>query len=583
MVRDVHGDLWVADSHAGVCRVLEGAHPPGEGLDTTPALPVCATDPAAFRYGPTALGQVAFDPATRNMYIGDLASGSGGVWRLHLDETSNPAVIDTVELIADFSNPLVGDRIFGMAYHAGLDVLDFSTKNSPNILRIANPAACPALPGANAFPPAAPPLTSCTALPMGNAQVDATASLVHDTTGRLYIADLNGVTSITPGSVDTSARDVPGLGGAYSALAYDPQNDLLYAGTTNLDGADQIDVMKVSTGQIATYATGFDAVTGIGIDFGGSGANDNGLDIADDPGVKQVGEDLGGTGRRWTSPFEEFQPRPTIVDGPANLGNVRTVTFFFTYENATDFFCSLDGGPAVACGTATSASQRTYADLPDGAHTFQVQVGNTTTGQKAKRGFVVDTRAPVATIDAVAVSGSSAEIGFSADDPNVDFTCGLDGGASVPCDNPVRYAGLANGDHTLTLRAVDFVGNLGPVATRVFRIGPPPPPPWKPGKVLASLNGRTLRVAFNAPPGARYVRFLVTKKSVYPVRTRTARIRGGTRNVVTIVLPRAAAQRLQRRGFQVRVDAGPTTRRLNVHAGRGALRIIAALRSGGSG
>ena len=76
LFRDDRGELWVSDSHAGLCRVEE---PPA-----TPRLvasPYCTPNPLDPRIGPVAPGQSAYDPKTGHVWIGDGASNSGGVWR----------------------------------------------------------------------------------------------------------------------------------------------------------------------------------------------------------------------------------------------------------------------------------------------------------------------------------------------------------------------------------------------------------------------------------------------------------------------------------------------------------------------
>jgi DNA-binding transcriptional regulator of glucitol operon len=61
------------------------------------------------------------------------------------------------------------------------------------------------------------------------------------------------------------------------------------------------------------------------------------------------------------------------------------------------------------------------------------------------------------------------------------------------------------------------------------------------------------------------------------VRTTAVRVRGGKRNVVQLVLPRAVAARLQSKRFTVTIKSGTTQGRLTTWAGTGALRIVAAL------
>jgi hypothetical protein len=567
LARDSNGDLWVADSGGGVCRLLDPPFAPLNGM-------VC---PPKALQGPKSPGQMAFDPASGFFFVGERATvGGAGVWRLHLNQAADPAFIDSATLLLD----LPAERVLGMAYNAATGALHYSTKDSSAIQRIANAATC---------------VAPCAATTVGSAVAKGVRSMVHDGDGRLYLADAPGVTRIaTPGVGDTQAALIPGFDtGTYEALAFDPAADgagRIYAGTNNPTGADWIDVLRVSDDAVVSrYSEGFAAVTAIGIDTRDS--TDRSLDVADDNSHKQFGEDTVGAGRRLSVPFE-LLGRPTIVDAPPSVGNASTVTFGYTSPTDTTFWCSLDGGPALACGGGF-ASDTTYPDLADGNHVFQVQSDNPITGGRTKRWFEIDTRAPAITLGDVLVNGTSAQIGFAADDITAEFKCTIDGGAPAPCESPARYANLAVGEHTFSVRATDFAGNTGspvgatfhvvapPVATPLTAtspvVAPVPVAAWKPGRISATLRGRTLRVVFDAPPGAKFARFTITRKPASPVRTTAVRVRGGKRNVVQLVLPRAVALRLQSKRFTVTINSGTRQGRLTTWAGTGVLRIVAAL------
>jgi hypothetical protein len=380
---------------------------------------------------------------------------------------------------------------------------------------------------------------------------------------------------------------IPGFDtGTYDALAFDPAADgdgRIYAGTNNTAGPDWIDVLRVSDDAVAPrYSEGFAAVTAIAIDTRDS--SERSLDVADDQGHKQLGEDTVGAGRRLTVPFERFE-RPAIEAAPALLGNAPDVTFTFSSPVATTFWCSLDGGPAEACGSGVD-SDISYPGLADGNHLFQVQSHNPVNGGRTKYRFEIDTLAPVTTLGDIVVDGAAARVSFEANDVSADFTCTLDGGAPTPCESPAQYANLAVGDHTVSVRAADFLGNVGSPVSGNFRILPPPPVPlvtpptaWKPGPVTATLRGRTLRVVFDAPPLAKYARFTMKRGSVAIVRTTPVRVRAAKRNVIQIVLSRPAALRLQgKKKLGVTVDVGATAKHF-AWAGQGSLKVVAALKA----
>ncbi len=581
LARDANGALWVADSGGGVCRLLDPPFAAAGGL-------VC---PPRELQGPKSPGQMAFDPATGMLFVGDGAATGGAVWRLHLDQAVNPAVIDSATLLQD----LPSERVLGMAFDAGTGALHYTTKDSPAIQRIEDAATC----------------APCVASTVGSAVAKGARSLAHDGDGRLYLAEGAGVTRIeTLGAAGAQAQPIPGFEGTYNALAFEPAAGRIYAGTNNPSGPDWIDVLRVTNDAIVSrYSTGFAAVTAIGIDT--REPTDRALDVTDDSGAKQFGEDTVGSGRRLTVPFEQFD-RPTIIAAPPSVTNTPTVTFAFTAPIDTTFWCSLDGAPAQVCGTGLTG-QVTYPDLADGNHRVQVQTDNLTTGGRVTRQFEVDTSAPVVTLGGVVVAGASAQINFATDEVSADFECALDAAAAAPCDSPVTYTNLALGQHTVSVTATDFAGNAGSTVSARFTVVPAavmsPPvanpsvtptvanpsatsapavtPPvrahsvpvlaWKPGPIAATLRGRVLRVAFDAPPGATYVRFTMTRTSVGPVRTRVVRVIGGKRNVVQLVLSQSIAKRLQGKRFTLTVNTGSTKNTLTTPAGRAPLRVVAKL------
>ena len=56
------------------------------------------------------------------------------------------------------------------------------------------------------------------------------------------------------------------------------------------------------------------------------------------------------------------------------------------------------------------------------------------------------------------VSSDSASFTFSADKENSTFRCSLDGSGFAPCSSPAQYTGLADGEHTFRVSAVDSTG-----------------------------------------------------------------------------------------------------------------------------
>jgi hypothetical protein len=75
-----------------------------------------------------------------------------------------------------------------------------------------------------------------------------------------------------------------------------------------------------------------------------------------------------------------------------------------------------------------------------------------------------DTTPPQTTINFGPSSASTTYNGdpsfsFSSSEPNSTFECKLDSGSWVSCTSPKSYSGLANGEHTFSVRAIDRAGN----------------------------------------------------------------------------------------------------------------------------
>lgn len=174
---------------------------------------------------------------------------------------------------------------------------------------------------------------------------------------------------------------------------------------------------------------------------------------------------------------------PTVAfDSPADGGTVAVsdvgIAFHATDVDDTDgftFLCSVDGAPATSC---TSPYQTGV--LTDGLHHVTVTpsdgVGNE--GAPQTLTFTVDTTPPTVTIDSPQpddVTGHHGTASFHASDPGNDgavltFTCSIDGAPATACSSPFAYTNLANGQHTITVVAIDPVGNQSAPVTVTFTV-----------------------------------------------------------------------------------------------------------------
>jgi parallel beta-helix repeat protein len=172
----------------------------------------------------------------------------------------------------------------------------------------------------------------------------------------------------------------------------------------------------------------------------------------------------------WTvSAPDTTAPETTISSGPAPTTTSTLATFTFTAnEFGSTFECSLDGEPFGSCEAPVELT-----DVEVGAHTFAVVAtdlaGNTESTPAVHEWTVEpDTLAPDTQIT-VGPAGTSTALDVSlefvgSDDTTpaaeLTFECSLDGAAFESCDTPLAVQGLALGEHTFAVRAIDAALNV---------------------------------------------------------------------------------------------------------------------------
>jgi hypothetical protein len=132
---------------------------------------------------------------------------------------------------------------------------------------------------------------------------------------------------------------------------------------------------------------------------------------------------------------------------------------------------SVTGTVSVSGGT-TDTPTITVSNLSgDGTFTINIaaeaatdMAGNLSAAAGPSASVTVDTALPVVSITAAPddpTGSTEASISFTTTDSNgiATLECQLDGGAFEPCSSPVSYSGLSDGEHTVTVRATDNVGN----------------------------------------------------------------------------------------------------------------------------
>jgi large repetitive protein len=74
--------------------------------------------------------------------------------------------------------------------------------------------------------------------------------------------------------------------------------------------------------------------------------------------------------------------------------------------------------------------------------------------------------APAEAKPAAKTTSTDATFSFRSSEPDSTFHCALDGAAFAPCSTPIRYTGLARGEHEFRVRAIDRAGNMDPTPAR---------------------------------------------------------------------------------------------------------------------
>jgi hypothetical protein len=171
-------------------------------------------------------------------------------------------------------------------------------------------------------------------------------------------------------------------------------------------------------------------------------------------------------------------PSPAIASGPFGVTGDPSPAFAFT---------SILAGARLQCRIATASVPGAFAPcsspytppaaLADGARVFEVRSvdGDPT---PARRPFVVDTGPPETVIAGVAsglTNDPTPSFSFEPDEPGGSFECRL-GTASSPgafaaCGSPFVAPALADGEHVLSVRAIDAVGAVDATpASRTFTV-----------------------------------------------------------------------------------------------------------------
>jgi hypothetical protein len=181
----------------------------------------------------------------------------------------------------------------------------------------------------------------------------------------------------------------------------------------------------------------------------------------------------------WTinPPSDTTPPDTTITSGPSNPTTSTSASFAFSStETGSTYECKLDAGSYVAC-----SSPKSYSGLAASQHTFSVRAtdaaGNTDASPATQTWTInppADTTPPDTTITSGpsgATNDSTPSFAFTASELGSMFQCRVDSGAYAACTSPWTTPALADGSHTVNVRATDAAGNTdASPATRSFTV-----------------------------------------------------------------------------------------------------------------
>jgi hypothetical protein len=180
--------------------------------------------------------------------------------------------------------------------------------------------------------------------------------------------------------------------------------------------------------------------------------------------------------------------------------------------------------------------------------------------------YDIDTIGPRVAIDGVQASGTTANVAFSSPDLDiVRFECGLDGGAFATCTSPTVLAGLAAGSHTVSVRGIDRVGNVGDIVASLFNVASPSsgggsslvadktaPKVSLVAKSLRASKSGTVSFRVGCPATEQSCKIkLQLKKAGKSVASKTVTVKGGKTVTLTLQLNKATRALLKHASVKV--------------------------------
>ncbi|MBI2690792.1 MAG: hypothetical protein HYX29_02420 [Solirubrobacterales bacterium] len=277
--------------------------------------------------------------------------------------------------------------------------------------------------------------------------------------------------------------------------------------------------------------------------------------------VTVVATDAAGNTTTQSRSFSVDSVAPTVTGSFVPSGTGATGTFSFN-ETVTGVTCKLN----TEASASPCSSPKSYSGLANGNYTVTVSgtdaAGNVGTGVFAFT-ISVDTTPPDTTITS-GPSGltalTSASFAFTSNEAGGTFRCSLDGAPETVCTSPVSYTGLAQGAHTVSVRAVDAATNQDPTpATRSWTVDTVPPSL----AITSPAEGFTfptsaVSISFTAEAGSTTTCQLNTEATASSCTSpRTYSLANGAYTVTVRATDAAGNVATAPRGFNVGADVTP--------------------------
>ncbi len=173
---------------------------------------------------------------------------------------------------------------------------------------------------------------------------------------------------------------------------------------------------------------------------------------------------------------------------------------FASTENFVIYRCSIDNGPFFTCPQTYSTPA-----LSDGSHNLRVRaqdLSGNVDPTPASYTWVVDTAPPDTTIPTTEpdpTNDPTGDFAFGSNESGVTYECRVDGAAFAACTQTFSTAALADGSHTIDVRAVDGAGNVDPTpASYTWTVDTAPPDTTIPTTEPNPTNDTTGDFAFGS-------------------------------------------------------------------------------------